>query len=107
MGSFLHQEVEEIAAHQFCLDGLSSGTGWVPREATLVLTLECRMFIKEHMGSTLGKGGERSRCGQRGWLSSDGETVALDSPRSDHSELEGPIRVTLMVCAIVVLKLES
>lgn len=56
MGSFLHQEVEEIAAHQFCLDGLSSGTGWVPREATLVQTLECRMFIKEHMGSTPGEG---------------------------------------------------
>lgn len=46
--------MEEIAAHQFCLDGLSSGTGCVPREAALVPTLECRMFIKEHMGSTPG-----------------------------------------------------
>ena len=77
-----------------------------PWEATLVPTLECSL-LRSPWDQPLGKGGERSRCGRRGWLSSDGETVALDSPRSDHSELEGPIRVTLTVCAIVVLKLES
>ena len=27
-----------------------------PWESTLVPTLECRMFIKEHMGSTPGEG---------------------------------------------------
>lgn len=27
-----------------------------PWQATLVPTLECRMFIKEHMGSTPGEG---------------------------------------------------
>lgn len=75
-----------------------------PWEATLVPTLECSL-LRSPWDQPLEKGGERSGCGQRGWLSSDGETVALDSPRSDHSELEGPIRV--MVCAIVVLKLES
>lgn len=66
------------------------------------------MFIKGAHGINPWEGrGEKQVWAKGGWLSSDGETVATGRPRSDHSELEGPIRVTLMVCAIVVLKLES
>lgn len=55
MGSSLHQEVEENAAHRFCLDGLSGGAGWVLLGGYSGSDFRV-LLIKEPVGSTPGEG---------------------------------------------------